>query len=199
VKAALYARVSTTDKGQDPEMQIRELREYAIKRGWTAAVFIDRISSREKHRPELEEMLKLCRRRKIDAVLVYRFDRFARSMKELVNALEEFESMGIQFVSLHENVDTTTPQGKLIFGIFAAIAEFERSLIQARVLSGLANARAKGKRLGRPVVVVDAGKIVQMRAAGHTWEEICLDQKITRSTAIRAFMAVSKTLSKHVQ
>ena len=180
-------------------MQIRELREYAIKRGWTAAVFIDQISSSKEKRPELDRMLQMCRRRKIDTVLVYRFDRFARTMKELVNALDEFNALGIQFVSLHENVDTTTPQGKLIFGIFAAFAEFERALIQERVISGLAHARAKGTRLGRPVVDVDAAKIVQMREKGHTWDEIALDQKISRMTAIRAFMAVSKTLSKSVQ
>lgn len=180
-------------------MQMRELREFAVKRGWTAAVFIDQISSREKHRPELEKMLQLCRRRKIDIVLVYRFDRFARSMKELVIALEEFESLGIQFVSVHENVDTTTPQGKLVFGIFAAIAEFERSLIQARVLSGLAHARAKGKRLGRPARPVDVAAIVSMREKGHTWEEISIAMDISRMTAIRAFLAVSKTPTNRVQ
>ena len=180
-------------------MQMRELREFAVKRGWSAAVFIDQISSREKHRPELEKMLQLCRRRKIDIVLVYRFDRFARSMQELVNALAEFNSLGIQFVSVHENVDTTTPQGKLVFGIFAALAEFERSLIQARVLSGLANARAKGKRLGRPARAVDVGRIAKMKEAGHTWDEIAADQQISRMTAIRAFLAVSKTPSNRVQ
>lgn len=180
-------------------MQIRELREYAIKRGWSAAVFIDQISGSKERRPELDRMLQLCRRRKIDIVLVYRFDRFARSMKHLVNALEEFDALGIQFVSLHENVDTTTPQGKLIFGIFAAIAEFEKALIQERVISGLAHARAKGKRLGRPARTVDVAAIVQMREKGHTWEEISIAMDISRMTAIRAFLAVSKTLSKSVQ
>ena len=180
-------------------MQIRELREYAIKRGWTAAVFIDQISGSKERRPELDRMLQMCKRRKIDTVLVYRFDRFARSMKQLVNALDEFQALGIQFVSLHENVDTTTPQGKLIFGIFAAIAEFERSLIQERVISGLAHARAKGKRLGRPARTVDLARIAKMKEAGHTWDEIAADQQISRMTAIRAFLAVSKTPSNRVQ
>lgn len=179
-------------------MQLRELREYAIRRGWSAAVFMDQVSSRDR-RPELEKMLQMCRRRRLDAILVYRFDRFARSMKELVNALDEFNALGIQFVSLHENVDTTTPQGKLMFGIFAAIAEFERELTRERVISGLAHARAKGKRLGRPVVSVDAARIVQQRAQGLTWDEIAMDQRISRATAIRAFLAVSKTVSNSLQ
>src|SRR5215469_10848860 len=94
----------------------------------------------------------------MDAVIVYRYDRFARSLKQLVDALGEFSALGIQFVSLHEGVDTTTPNGRLIFGIFASIAEFERELIRERVLSGLADARAKGKTLGRPKVRRDRDK-----------------------------------------
>jgi DNA invertase Pin-like site-specific DNA recombinase len=95
-----------------------------------------------------------CRRRRIDAVIVYRYDRFARSLRQLVNALEEFRSLGIEFISLHEGVDTSTPNGRLVFGIFASIAEFERELIRDRVRSGIAAARSKGKRLGRPRVTV---------------------------------------------
>src|SRR3954447_490577 len=97
-------------------------------------------------------MLADCRRRSVDAVIVYRYDRFARSLRQLVNALEEFRSLGIDFISLHEGVDTSTPNGRLIFGIFASIAEFERELIRDRVKSGIAAARAKGKRLGRPAI-----------------------------------------------
>lgn len=181
-------------------MQIGELREFAIRRGWSAAVFSDHgISGSKQSRPELDRMIALCRRRKFDVVVVYRFDRFARSMKQLVNALEEFESLGIQFVSLHENVDTTTPQGRLVFGIFAAIAEFERHLTRDRVLSGLAHARAKGKRLGRPTTPVDVTRIATMREGGHTWDEIAADQRISRATAIRAFLAVSKTPTNLLQ
>src|ERR1700731_3018344 len=95
---------------------------------------------------------------RFDAVVVYRYDRFARSLRHLVNALEEFRALGIEFVSIHEGVDTSTPNGRLVFGIFASIAEFERELIRDRVRSGLAAARSKGKRLGRPRVVVDLAK-----------------------------------------
>ena len=108
----------------------------------------------------------------MDAVLVYRYDRFARSLRQLVNALCEFDSLGIQFVSLHEGVDTSTPNGRLVFGIFASIAEFERELIRERVRSGLAVARARGKRLGRPRRDVDADEVAALRAQGATWREI---------------------------
>src|SRR3984893_14462800 len=101
-----------------------------------------------------------CRKRLVDAVVVYRYDRFARSLRQLVNALDEFRSLGIDFVSIHEGVDTSTPNGRLVFGIFASIAEFERELIRDRVRSGLAAAKAKGKRLGRPLVAVDREEIV---------------------------------------
>ena len=110
----------------------------------------------------------------MDAVCVYRYDRFARSLRQLVNALEEFRALGIDFVSLHEGVDTSTPNGRLIFGIFASIAEFERELIRDRVRSGIAAARAKGKRLGRPRVVVDAASIAALRSAGRSWSDLLM-------------------------
>ena len=118
-------------------------------------------------------LLSDCRKRLVDAVVVYRYDRFARSLRQLVNALEEFCALGIDFVSLHEGVDTSTPNGRLVFGIFASIAEFERELIRARVRSGLASTRAKGKHLGRPRVGVDSSRIAALRAQGRPWAEIC--------------------------
>src|SRR6516165_8963274 len=123
-------------------------------------------------RPALNRLLIDAKRRKFDAVLVYRYDRFARSLRQLVNALAEFDALGIHFVSLHEGVDTTTPNGRLIFGIFASIAEFERELIRGRVRSGLAAARARGKRLGRPRVAVNAARIDDLRAQGLSWRTI---------------------------
>ncbi len=167
MRVALYARVSTTN-GQSPEMQLAELREYATRRGWeVAAEHIDLgISGARERRPELDKLWADCRRRKVDAVVVYRYDRFARSLRQLVNALEEFRALGIDFVSLHEGVDTSTPNGRLVFGIFASIAEFERELIRSRVRSGLAAAKAKGKCLGRPRTTVDAAQIAQLRASG---------------------------------
>jgi DNA invertase Pin-like site-specific DNA recombinase len=100
-------------------------------------------------------------------VIVYRYDRFARSLRHLVNALEEFRSLGIEFISLHEGVDTSTPNGRLVFGIFATIAEFERELIRDRVGSGIAAARTRGKRLGRPRVIADAARIAALRASAR--------------------------------
>jgi DNA invertase Pin-like site-specific DNA recombinase len=125
---------------------------------------------------------------------VYRYDRFARSLRHLVNALEEFRVLGIDFVSLHEGVDTSTPNGRLVFGIFASIAEFERELIRDRVRSGLAAARSKGKRLGRPRVVVDAVRIGMLRAQGRSWREITLDTGIAKGTAQRAVQNLPKSL-----
>ena len=146
----LYARVSTNN-GQDPEVQLRELREFCQRRGFEIAEeFVDKgISGSRERRPALDKLMVACRKRLVDAVVVYRYDRFARSLRQLVNALEEFRALGIEFISLHEGVDTSTPNGKLVFGIFASIAEFERELIRDRVRSGLAAARAKGKAIGR--------------------------------------------------
>ncbi len=139
-RAALYARVSTLNHGQDPEVQLRELREFCQRRRFEIAVeYVDKgISGSRERRPSLDKLMTACRKRLVDAVVVYRYDRFARSLRQLVLALEEFRSLGIDFISLHEGVDTSTPNGRLIFGIFASIAEFERELIRDRVRSGLA-------------------------------------------------------------
>src|ERR1035441_8916908 len=152
IRAALYARISTLNHGQDPEVQLGELREFCQRRGFAIAQeYVDKgISGSREKRPALDKLLTDCRKRLVDAVVVYRYDRFARSLRQVVNVLEEFRSLGIDFISLHEGVDTSTPNGRLVFGIFASIAEFERELIRDRVRSGLAVARARGKRLGRP-------------------------------------------------
>jgi DNA invertase Pin-like site-specific DNA recombinase len=148
--AAIYARVSTSN-GQNPEMQLEELRTYCNRRGWEiVSEYTDAgVSGSKEHRPALDRLLIACRKRLVDAVVVYRYDRFARSLRQLVNALEEFRALGIDFVSLHEGVDTSTPNGRLVFGIFASIAEFERELIRDRVRSGIALAKSRGKRLGK--------------------------------------------------
>jgi DNA invertase Pin-like site-specific DNA recombinase len=121
----------------------------------------------------------------VDAVVVYRYDRFARSLRQLVNALEEFRSLGIDFISIHEGVDTSTPNGRLVFGIFASIAEFERELIRDRVRSGLAAAKAKGKHVGRPRVAVDVPRIAALRRQGRSWAEITRETGISKGTAQR--------------
>jgi DNA invertase Pin-like site-specific DNA recombinase len=136
-------------------MQIKELREFCHRRGWNiAGEFIDHgVSGTQDTRPALDQLMQNCRKRLVDAVIVYRYDRFARSLRHLVNALSEFDSLKIHFISLHEGVDTSTPNGRLIFGIFATIAEFERELIRDRIRSSLELARARGKTLGRPKTV----------------------------------------------
>lgn len=189
MKAAIYARVSTSNNGQDPTMQTRELREYCERRGWAVAdEFIDAgVSGSKESRPALNRLLADAKRRKFDAVLVYRYDRFARSLRHLVNALAEFDALGIHFVSLHEGVDTSTPNGRLVFGIFASIAEFERELIRGRVRSGLAAAKARGKRLGRPTVTVDTARITALRASGASWRDIGAQMGMCRETLRRAF------------
>ena len=198
-RVAIYARVSTNNGQQDPTMQTRELKEYCDRRGWEIAEqFTDRVCGTKDSRPGLNRLLADARRRKFDAVLVYRYDRFARSLRQLVNALGEFEALGIHFVSLHEGVDTSTPNGRLIFGIFASIAEFERELIRSRVRSGLAAARAHGKRLGRPRVMVDPQRIFVLREKGASWATICRETGLSKGTAQRALYSLPKNHCGHM-
>jgi len=152
IRAALYARVSTANSGQDPTVQTRELEEYCQRRGWrVVGEYVDvGISGAREKRPELDRLMTDAHRRRFDAVVVWKFDRFARSVSHLLRALETFRGLGIEFVSLSEQVDTSTPTGKMVFTVLGAVAELERSLIAERVRAGMRNARAKGKRIGRP-------------------------------------------------
>jgi DNA invertase Pin-like site-specific DNA recombinase len=151
VRVAIYARVSTA-QSQDPEMQIKELREYCKNRGWKIYdQYVDRgISGTENSRPQLDRLMTDAHRRRYDAICVFKFDRYARSVSHLLRSLETFSTLGIEFVSVSEQIDTSTPTGKMVFTVLGAVAELERSLIAERVRAGLRNARAKGKRLGRP-------------------------------------------------
>ena len=151
-RAAIYARVSTANNGQDPTLQTRELREFCEHRGWSVVgEYVDvGVSGSKEKRTELDRLLVDAHRRRFDVILVWKLDRFGRSLRHLVNLLAELESLGIDFVSLRDNLDLTTPSGRLMFQIIGAMAEFERSLIQERVRAGMRNARAKGKRIGRP-------------------------------------------------
>ncbi len=172
-RVALYARVSTHN-GQDPEMQLREMREYTQRREWVfAGEYVDTgVSGSKDSRPELNRLMIDAKHRRFDAVLVWKLDRFGRSLKHLVNALAEFEALGVAFVSLRDNLDLSTPSGRLMFQIIGAMAEFERSLIQERVRSGLRNAKAKGKRLGRPTVKADSLEIARLQAQGLSMANI---------------------------
>lgn len=190
MKTALYARVSTADKGQDPEMQLRELREYCDRRGWTvAAEYVDvGISGAKDSRPQLNKLMADAKQRRFDAVLVWKLDRFGRSLKHLVSALGEFEALGVAFASLRDSFDLTTPAGRLMFNMVASFAEFERDLIRERVKAGIANRRAKGFRVGRKPVSIDSGKLQVLRSEGRTIREIATSLGCSRSL-------VHKTLS----
>src|SRR6202171_2579291 len=168
MRAAIYARVSTANNGQDPRVQTRERHEYCPRRGWTIVdEYVDvGISGTKEKRPELDRLLADAHRRRFDVVVVWRFDRFARSVSHLLRALENFQALGIEFVSLSEQLDTSTPTGKMVFTVLGAVAELERSLIVERVKAGLRNARAKGKRLGRPRLVLDRRRIGSLCAQG---------------------------------
>jgi DNA invertase Pin-like site-specific DNA recombinase len=172
MRIGIYARVSTKD--QSCELQVRDLRAYCSARRFDLVrEYVDVGQSGAKDsRPELNILMDDARKRQFDAIVVWRFDRFARSTKHLLSALEEFRSLGIQFISYQENVDTSTPLGQALFTIVSAVAQLERDLIRERVTAGIRNARANGKQLGRPMRIVDPDRILQMRAQGQTLEQI---------------------------
>jgi DNA invertase Pin-like site-specific DNA recombinase len=194
MRAAIYARVSTNN-GQDPTVQTRELQEYCQRRGWEIAdEYVDvGVSGAKDSRPELNRLLAEAHRRKFDALVVWKFDRFARSVSHLLRALETFQALGIEFVSLTEGVDTSTPTGKMIFTVLGAVAELERSLIQERVKAGLRNAKAKGKHVGRPKVIVDRSQIARLRAQGLSWLAISRSLGVGEGTVRRVGLASAKT------
>jgi DNA invertase Pin-like site-specific DNA recombinase len=175
-------------------MQLSELREYAARRGWTVSgEYIDQgVSGSKESRPELNRLTADAHRREFDAVLVWKIDRFGRSLKHLVNALADFAAYGVAFVSLRDNLDLSTPSGRLMFQIIGAMAEFERSLIQERVKAGLRNARAKGKKFGRPRAQVDAASVAALRAEGLSWSQVCQRLNVSKGAAQRAFYGLPK-------
>ena len=186
-RVGIYARVSTSNNGQSPEMQLRELREYCERRGWTVAgEYVDSgISGAKDKRPALDRLMADAHKRRFDLVAVWKFDRFARSVSHLLRALDTFRVLGIEFVSLSESLDTATPAGRMVFTVLGAVAELERSLIAERVRAGLRNARAKGKRLGRPRRVVDAARISALRAQGLGWKRIANEMGLGVGTLYR--------------
>ena len=188
VRAAIYARVSTLNAGQDPTMQTRELEEYCRRRGWQVFdCYIDNgVSGKKDSRPQLNRLMQHAHERQFEVVVVWRFDRFARSVSHLLRALETFNALGVQFVSLNEQVDTGTPTGKMVFTVLGAVAELERSLIVERVRAGLRHARAKGKKLGRPKKHVDVAQIASLRACGDSWRTISRKMGISVGTVFAA-------------
>jgi len=184
-RVAIYARVSTFEKGQDPETQLRQLREYVQRRNFSMeGEFVDYASGKTENREQYKIMLGLVRKRQIDVVLVWRYDRFARSTQALVNALNEFKSLGVDFISYQENIDTTTPQGELIFSIMASLAQFESALISQRVKAGMARAKAQGKRVSRPAISKTIQKRIQdLYEDGISIKKISQQLKISYGSA----------------
>jgi DNA invertase Pin-like site-specific DNA recombinase len=186
IRAAAYLRVSTASKtkrgetatfDQDPAVQEQPLRDLILQRGWTLyRVYSDRASGAKESRPGLDGLMADARRGLFEVVVVFRFDRFARSVKQLVLALEEFRSLGIDFVSYREALDTSAAMGKAVFTIIAAMAELERTIIQERVISGLDYARRNGTRsgkpIGRPKAVFSRDQVIELRSQGLSGREI---------------------------
>lgn len=176
VRCALYARVSTLDKGQDTETQLRELREYAHRAGMGAIEYVDKgISGAKADRPALNRLMKDAHQRKFDAVICWKFDRFARSVSHLVTALDTFNSLNIRFVSVTEGLDTDTPMGRCMFTIIGSMAELERSLIIERTRAGLANARAKGHFPGPKKMQLNMDEVRTRRANGESLRAIATE------------------------
>ena len=181
-RAIIYARVST--KEQNVDMQLIDLKQYAEARKLNVVkVYIDFASGVKSDRINYKKLFDDVRKGKTDIVLVWKFDRFARSTKELINALEEFNNIGIDFISYKENVDTSTPAGKILFTMISAFAEFERAIIRERVLAGMEKARARGVKLGRPKISpFTIQKVLALRAEGLSYKEIVEQLKISKST-----------------
>jgi len=181
---ALYARVSTMD--QNCDMQLEDLRRYATRFGRSYEYVEIGVSGAQRRRPRLDALMTDARKRLFEVVLVWKFDRFARSIKHLVDSLEEFRALGIDFISYTEGIDTTTPSGELLFHIMGAVAQFERDLIAERFRAGIAHARAQGKRIGRPPAAVDTGEVARLRNQGMSLGAVAKTLDIPVSRVRRA-------------
>jgi DNA invertase Pin-like site-specific DNA recombinase len=184
-RAGLYARVSTNDQQTVP-LQIRALREYAVRRGWTIALQVKEVGSGASERQLREKLLEAARRREIDVVLVWRLDRWGRSVADLLTTLQELDHLGVGFVSLTEALDLTTPAGRAMAGLLAVFAEFERDILRERVRAGLDHARQNGQRLGRPqTAALQADRVRKLYRAGISKAEIARRLRIGRTSVRR--------------
>jgi putative DNA-invertase from lambdoid prophage Rac len=184
-RVGLYARVSTQDQQTIP-LQTRAMREYAARRGWTITLQVKEIGSGASQRERREALLEAARRREIDVVLVWRLDRWGRSVTDLLATLQELEHLGVGFVSLTEALDLTTPAGRAMAGLLAVFAEFEREILRERVRAGLAQARQNGKQLGRPVTAArKTDQIRKLYCAGVSKAEIARRLEIGRTSVRR--------------
>ncbi len=187
----LYARVSTEDQQTLP-LQMKDLRAYAKRRGWKVVLVVEEVGSGAKVRPKREGLLKAARRREVDAILVWRLDRWGRSLVDLVTTLEELAALGVGFVSLNEALDFTTPAGRALAGMLAVFAQFERDILKERVRAGIAQARAKGTQLGRPATAAaHADEVRRLTKKGLSPAKIARRLKIGR-TSVRRILAGKK-------
>jgi len=187
MKVALYCRVSTRDQAASIQNQTEELQRYAAHRMWDIfQIYIDEgVSGAKDRRPALDLLMTDARRRRFDVVIVWKFDRFARSAQHLLNALAEFKELGIDFCSLQDAVDTTTAYGKAMFTIIGAMAELERELIRQRVLHGLQKAKERGAAIGRPKVDFDRAQAQVLLSEGHSYSSIGKLLGVSRMTVSR--------------
>jgi DNA invertase Pin-like site-specific DNA recombinase len=193
MKAGIYGRVSTVDK-QDVTMQTSELRAYAQARQWeVAGEYVDKLTGASESRPALNRMLADARARKLDAIVIWKLDRLFRDLRHMVNMVAELQALGVALVSVRDNLDLSTPSGRLQFHIISAMAEFEKSLIVERVRAGVRHARAKGKVLGRPRLVIDAAKIAELRRANLSWTAIAKELRQTVAACRRACARYEQT------
>ena len=195
-RAALYARVSTKGKGQDLGLQLDDLKALASQRGWTPTIYQDEgVSGSKRSRPGLDAMMRDIHHGKIDVVVVWRFDRFARSLQHLVAALDDFRTRGVAFVSHYEAIDTNTAMGRMVFQIVGALAEFERELIRERVQAGVDRARAKGTRLGRPPErVLDLATISELLRGGMSLRAVARALGAPLTSVRRAGLQIAATV-----
>jgi|SRR5579871_3737362 len=199
-RAAIYVRVSTSNKvngdafEQNPDVQEVPLRQMIAQRGWTLSrVYSDRMSGANGNRPGLNDLMQAAKRSEFDVVVVWRFDRFARSIEQLVLSLAEFRALGIDFVSCQETLDTSTPMGKAMFTIIGAMAELERSVIRERVIAGMEYARRHGTKsgnaIGRPKRIFDRAEVLRLRSTGMSIEMIARQMRLGVGTVVRAIQA----------
>jgi DNA invertase Pin-like site-specific DNA recombinase len=186
MRVALYGRVSTLN-GQNPETQLIELREYASHRGWeVAGEYVDAgVSGSKDSRPSLNRMMAQAHQRRFDAILVWKLDRFGRSLKHLVTAIAELEALGVTFVSLKDNWDLGTPSGRLMFQIVGAMAEFERELIRERIRAGMRRRKLEGMALGRAPIQIDHARLVADRLSGMSLTQVAKRYSVSRASVVR--------------
>lgn len=198
MKAAIYARVSTTD--QTNTIQVRELNEYVERRGWeVVGIYQDQMSGAKASRPGLDQLMADARLRKFDAVLVWKLDRFGRSLVHCVSGIQELASLGIRFLAISQGLDTdeSNPASKLLMHILAAVAQFERELIRERVSAGMRAAKTHGTKtgnaIGRPRRVFDREEVVRLRRSGLSFEKISRQMRVGVGTVVRVLEAVGAT------